>query len=93
VRIILRCFADYREIIGTREMLLDLKEGQTIGGLLGTITSKYPVLRNELFEDSGDLKKFIIVLVAGRNIKFLDRMNTRLKEGDVVALLPPVGGG
>jgi molybdopterin synthase sulfur carrier subunit len=93
VRISLRCFADYREIISPREMLLDLKEGQTVGGLLGTITSKYPALRQEMFEETGEIKKHVIVLVAGRNIEVLDHMNTRLKEGDVVALLPHMEGG
>ncbi len=93
MRIVLRCFADYREIISTREMLIDLKEGQTIGGLLGTITSKYPALRQQIFEETGELKKFVTVLVAGRNIDFLDSMNTRLKEGDEVALLPSMEGG
>lgn len=93
MRIILRTFADYREITGTKEMLIDLKEGQTMGGLFTLLTCKYPPLGRQMFQDSGGLKAFVIVLVNGRNIEFLHGMDTRLEEGDVVALFPPVAGG
>jgi molybdopterin converting factor small subunit len=33
------------------------------------------------------------LLVNGRDIDFLNRLETKLKEGDEVALFPPVGGG
>jgi sulfur-carrier protein len=93
MRIILRYYADYREILGMKEMLLDLKDGQTIRGLLCTITNKYPELKTEIFEDQDDLKEIVSVLVNGRSIEFLERMNTRLQDGDMLSLFPPAHGG
>jgi sulfur-carrier protein len=93
MRIILKCYADYRETIGIKEMLLDLRDGQTIEGLLRMITNKYPALKQKLFVDNYELKDLVTVLVNGRNIEFLERMNTRLREGDLISLFPPVAGG
>jgi MoaD family protein len=36
---------------------------------------------------------YLHVLLNGRNVAFLDGQQTRLSNGDVVAVLPPVGGG
>lgn len=93
MRIVLRVFADYRAITGFKEMPVGLGEGETIGGLLDLITHTYPRLKEAMFEDNGALKRFIIILVNGRNIEFLEQLHTRLKDGDVVALFPPVAGG
>jgi sulfur-carrier protein len=93
MRIILRYYADYREIMGMKEMLMDLKDGQTIRGLLSTITNKYPELKTEIFEDQDDLKEIVTVLINGRSIEFLERMNTRLQDGDMISMFPPAHGG
>ena len=39
------------------------------------------------------LRQFILILVNGRNIVFLDGLNTKLVEGDVIAISPPIAGG
>jgi len=88
MRIILRFYADYREIMGMKEMLLDMKDGQTIGGLLSTITKKYPELKTEIFNDQDELNEFITILINGRSIEFLDRAKTRLQDGDMISLFP-----
>jgi sulfur-carrier protein len=93
MKITLKTFADYREITGIREVLLDLEDGTTMGGLLANLTDRYPRLGREMFHASGNLKEFIILLVNGRNVDFLEKLHTRLEEGDVVALFPPVAGG
>ncbi len=93
MKITLKTFADYREITRIREIELDLDEGLTMGALLEKLTRTYPRLRHAMFDGSDRLRDYIILLVNGRNIDFLDKMNTHLKEGDVVALFPPVAGG
>jgi MoaD family protein len=92
MRITIRSFADYREIIG-KEMELDLPEEKTIGELLAGLGETYPALRREMFKPTGELKEFINIFINGRNIAFLADMNTRLADGDIIALFPPVAGG
>jgi len=74
-------FALYREVAGHPEEILDLRVGSSVGDLLGLLREKYPKL--------GSLSDNIIVSV---NKKYA-REEVALKEGDEVALLPPVSGG
>ena len=92
MKITIRAFADYREIIG-KEVELVLPEGTTIGALLSDICERYPELRRQMFTRTGELKEFINIFINGRNIAFLDNMGTLLVDGDVIALFPPVAGG
>lgn len=92
MKITIRAFADYREIIG-KEMDLALPEGKTIGVLLDDLGDRYPKLRSEMFTPAGELKEFINIFINGRNIAFLKDMATPLSDGDIIALFPPVAGG
>lgn len=92
MKVTLRAFADYREIIG-KEMELVLPEEKTIGELLADLGDRYPNLRSEMFAPTGELKEFINIFINGRNIAFLKNMQSPLSDGDIVALFPPVAGG
>jgi len=93
MKVTLKTFADYRDITGIREKQLEIEECLNMGGLLNRLTDAYPGLRRAMFKESGGLREFVILMVNGRNIEFLDKMDTRLGEGDVIALFPPVAGG
>ena len=92
MKITIRAFADYGEIIG-KEVELVLHAEKTIGALLSDLCERYPELGRQMFAQSGELKEFINILINGRNIAFLDNMATRLVDGDVIALFPAVAGG
>ena len=81
MKIKVRFFASYREIAGRPEVVLDLREGTTLSALLEDMKRKYPKL--------GSLTDTIIASVNKRYAK----EDVVLKEGDEVALLPPVSGG
>ena len=49
--------------------------------------------RDRLFDDGGRPRRFINIYVNGRDYRFLDKLDTLLHDGDVVALLPAVSGG
>lgn len=92
MKITVRAFADYREIIG-KEMEMIEPEGKTIGELLAGLGDRYPKLLSEMFTPAGELKEFINIFINGRNIAFLKDMATPLSDGDIIALFPPVAGG
>ena len=48
---------------------------------------------DRLFDDGGRPRRFINIYVNGRDYRFLDKLDTVLRDGDVVALLPAVSGG
>jgi molybdopterin synthase sulfur carrier subunit len=84
-------FATFREVFDAKKREVEAKPGATIRELLDLLfdTSER---RKEIF-DNGELKPYIILLINGRHVQHLNGLETQLKEGDSVALFPPVAGG
>ena len=49
--------------------------------------------RHRLFDDRGTPRRFINIYVNGRDIRFLNRFETKLNGGDIVSVIPAVSGG
>ncbi|MEM1569668.1 MAG: MoaD family protein [Candidatus Bathyarchaeia archaeon] len=49
-------------------------------------------LRNKIYEGE-DLSSRIVILVNNRNVRFINGLNTKVNDGDVIALLPAIAGG
>ena len=93
MKITLRTFADFREIIGAREQELSLPEGETVGGLLKGLRECHPRLQGKLFDASGNIKPYILILKNGKNIESLQHLDTIIAADDVISVFPPVAGG
>jgi sulfur-carrier protein len=68
-------------------------EGQTVSELLDDLDRSYHGLKTEIVAPDGSVHRFINIYRNGEDIRYLGRLNTPLKEGDVVAILPAVAGG
>ena len=79
MKVKVRFFARCREIIGDMEKELEVLEGMRIRNIIDLLISEYPKLKEE-------------TLIVSRNHKYT-ALNTKLKDNDVVAVFPPVGGG
>lgn len=93
MKITFRTFADFREIIGTKEKEISLPQGGTVGGLLHGLCKVHPGLQGKLFDAAGVLEPYVIILKNGRNVQSLQRLNTVIADSDVIAVFPPVAGG
>jgi sulfur-carrier protein len=74
-------YAQLRDLIGVRELDVDLSEGATVRDLLEKIYAHQPALRSH--------DKSILI---GAGVEFVDR-NHKLKPGEEIAIMPPVQGG
>ena len=74
-------YAQLRDLIGTRDLDVQLVEGATVRDLLEKIYAQQPVLRPH--------DKSILI---GAGVEFVDR-NYRLKPNEEIAIMPPVQGG
>ncbi len=92
-----RFFTSLREIVNKREETLKFGDGEqvTVDLVLGALSKKY----GSAFVDyvynqkTGAPRGFLQFLVNGTSVTTLNGLQTRLSEGDVLAILPPVGGG
>lgn len=71
---------------------IECKSGKVFE-ILREIGSKYPEFTKKIFDDKGNLKVYIDLLVDGQNIRQLQDVNTIVKDGQKVTLFLAVGGG
>lgn len=67
-------------------------DGGTVGEALDAVFAKHEGLRDRITED-GTLRRFVNVFVSGEDIRFQNGLETELKDGDEVTILPAVAGG
>ena len=88
----IKSFANFRDILG-KDLNVEVANDSTIKTLIDDLISTKPRLKNALFEESGQIKEYIILMKNRKNINTMDGLNTQLAEGDEVAILPPAAGG
>lgn len=67
--------------------------GSNISEALTDLTSQYPTIKPHLFNEGGELRPFVNLFVGENNIKDLQGVNTLLKDGDKIMLIPSIAGG
>jgi molybdopterin synthase sulfur carrier subunit len=67
-------------------------EGGTVGELLLDLDGKYPGFQQQIMQD-GHLHRFVNIYLNDEDIRYLDQLDTRLKDGDSISILPALAGG
>ena len=65
----------------------------TVGEALGNLTSSFAELRTHLYTEDGRIRSFVNVYLNDEDIRFLDKENTRTKDGDTISIVPSIAGG
>lgn len=68
-------------------------QGSTVAEVMGNLVDQYPALRPHLFNGDGQLRPFVNLFLNEDNVKDLQGMDTPLKEGDRLMLIPSIAGG
>jgi len=95
MKINVRYFTTLRELVGKREDKLELMEGSNLAELLETVSVKYGTVAFTYLHvmESGIIDPSIKFLINGVGAQSLRGLETELKDGDMVAIIPPIGGG
>ncbi len=68
-------------------------EGATVGDVLKALDVAHPGMAGRLFDDDGNLRRFVNVYVADEDVRFLDGLSTPVAEGATMSIVPAVAGG
>ena len=95
MKVTLHTILGIKDVIGQRLTKIELPQGSTIEDFLTYMRKRWgDELSTRLFHpDSDDVLPYVQIMVNGQTITFLEGMETPLKEGDEVLILPPVSGG
>jgi sulfur-carrier protein len=67
--------------------------GSTIAAIVADLESRHPGLKERLCDDSGKVRRFVNLYVNGDDIRFLNSLDTPVKDGDEISIVPAIAGG
>ncbi len=67
--------------------------GGTVAEALNALTSQFPDLRKQLFNDEGKVRSFVNVYLNDEDIRYLGKDATPAQDGDTISLVPSIAGG
>jgi MoaD family protein len=68
-------------------------KGDTLSAVIDDLDSSHNGLKGRLITDEGSLHRFVNVYVNDEDVRFTGSLETPLKDGDTVTILPAVAGG
>ncbi|HUA00614.1 MAG TPA: ubiquitin-like small modifier protein 1 [Candidatus Aquilonibacter sp.] len=68
-------------------------QAKTVAEALTALTGTFGELRRHLFSDDGRLRSFVNVYVNDEDIRYLQKDQTQVREGDTISIVPSIAGG
>ena len=97
MEISVRFFTILREVTGKKEETIKFKTGETVtvNAIIERIAKEYGKNFTDYVFDrrTGEVKGFLQFLINGRSASTIRGLETKLADGDILAIIPPVGGG
>jgi molybdopterin synthase sulfur carrier subunit len=67
--------------------------GGTVAAGVQDIEGRHPGLKERICDDAGKVRRFVNLYVNGEDIRFLSSLDTPVKEGDEISIVPAIAGG
>jgi|SoiMethySBSTD1v2_1073268.scaffolds.fasta_scaffold767751_1 sulfur-carrier protein len=68
-------------------------DGATVRDLFDDLESRYPGLKEKVFEDGGAIRRFINIFVNGEDVRYLRGPDTEVRAADEISIVPAIAGG
>ena len=70
-----------------------IENAETVGEALNHLMTQYKDLRRHLFDEKGNVRSFVNVFIGENDIRHLQGLQTKVKSGDELMIIPSVAGG
>ncbi|HXD91089.1 MAG TPA: ubiquitin-like small modifier protein 1 [Candidatus Binataceae bacterium] len=67
--------------------------GESIKAVLQDLDRRHPGIGERLLDDKGELRRFVNVYLNGDDIRFLSQLESKVKDGDDISIVPAIAGG
>ena len=67
--------------------------GSTISEVVDDLEQNFPGMKEKLYDDKGSIRKFLNIYLNDEDIRFMESLDTLVKDGDSVSLIPAIAGG
>jgi molybdopterin synthase sulfur carrier subunit len=68
-------------------------QGSTMRALVEDLERNYPGIKERICDETGKVRRFVNVYVNGDDIRFLQNLETNVKDGDSISIVPAIAGG
>ncbi len=68
-------------------------EGDSIKAVLDDLDRSHPGILERLLDEKGELRRFVNVYLNGDDIRFLNQLSSKVKDGDDISIVPAIAGG
>jgi sulfur-carrier protein len=68
-------------------------DGATVAALVEDLERNHPGLKERICDEGGKVRRFVNIFVNGDDIRFLNNLETIIKAGDEVSIVPAIAGG
>ena len=68
-------------------------QGATVGAALDDLVTRFPALKKHLFDENDDLRPFVNLFLGDEDVRHLQGVDTPLKDGDKLMIIPSIAGG
>jgi len=67
--------------------------GESVRAVLDDLEQHHPGIRERLLDERGELRRFVNIYLNGDDIRFLSQLNSKVKDGDDLSIVPAIAGG
>jgi len=68
-------------------------EGNNIGDIINNLETNYKGIKERICDNDGQIRRFINFYLNDEDIRFLSNLETPVKEGDYISVVPAIAGG
>jgi len=67
--------------------------GNTVKEAVENLVEKHPALKDRIYDDAGQVRRYVNIYLGDEDIRFLDNLETNLEESSELSLVPAIAGG